>query len=196
MRVNREARVMWIHFLDHFHNLMKMTKMYIHNKTSKLTRNFSESIELGLVILYLWYWFIHLWSYITLRLIQARPYPKSQAWGLCSDPLSQGPLLSTVPFYRALGPNSMAYMGSFTWHILWRLGLTMLLITSLIWHLLTEDFSVHTVYTDPAGDRKMQRCPHPNPRNPWTHYFTRQRRFRKHDCINHHKMESLFWIIQ
>lgn len=46
---------MGIHFLDRFHNLMKMTKMHIHNKTSKLTHNFSESIELGLVILYLWY---------------------------------------------------------------------------------------------------------------------------------------------
>lgn len=195
MRVNREARVMGIHFLDHFHNLMKMTKMYIHNKTSKLTRNFwvhwtQVSNPVSLVSIY---------TSLILHHPQTHP-SETISWvsglrALLWSPLP-GPLLTTVPFYGALGPNSMAYMGFFTWHILWRLGLTMLLITNLMWHLLTEDFSVHTVYTDPAGDRKMQRCPHPNPRNPWIHYFTRQRMFRKHDCINHHKMESLFWIIQ
>lgn len=52
----------------------------VHSQQNFKTHNFNESFELRLVSLYFWYRFIHLWSYITLRLIQVRPYPEPQAY--------------------------------------------------------------------------------------------------------------------
>lgn len=133
--------------------------MYIHNKTSKLTHNFSESIELRLVILYFWYRFIHLWSYITLRLIQARPYPEPQA---CEgSALIPSPRSSAHNCASLQSPGTQFHGPHGPLHRTHPLKVRSYHVANHQSHMASvgRRFSVHTVHTDLAEDRKMQRCP-------------------------------------
>lgn len=114
--------------------------MYTHNKNLKLMCSFSESIELKLIILYLRYRIMYLWSYTTLRLIQAGPYAEPQALkgsALIPSPRTSAQTCATLqsPGTQFQGPHGPLYLThplkDRSYH---------LLITSPKWHLLARRF--------------------------------------------------------